>query len=81
MASHSITHSSRLRFLARTTPEQACPEVGPSPDHRRELLHQLAWDSLSYWQRRRLQWKQLVGLLTLSGAALALWLYWMSKLA
>ena len=81
VASHSITHSSRLRFLARATPEQASPGVDPSPDHRPELLHQLAWDSLPYWRRRRLQWKQLVGLLTLSGAATALWLYWMSKLA
>ena len=81
MASHSVTHSSRLRFLARTTPEQVCPEVGPSPDHRPELLHQLAWDSLSYWPRRRLRWKELLTLLTLSGAGLALWLYCMSKLA
>ena len=81
MASHSVTHSSRLRFLARTTPEQAYPEVGASPDHRPGLLPQLAWDSLPYWQRRRLQWKQVVGLLTLSGAATALWLYCMSKLA
>ena len=81
MASHSVTHSSRLRFLAGATPEQAFPEVEPAPDHRPEVLHQLAWDALPYWERRRLRWKEVLALLTVSGAGLALWLYWMSKLA
>ncbi|MGH9670031.1 MAG: hypothetical protein ACRD3A_07975 [Terriglobales bacterium] len=45
------------------------------------MLHQLAWDSLPYWQRRRLHWKEFLTLLLLSGAGLALWLYCMSKLA
>ena len=81
MASHSVTHSSRLRFLADATPEQALPELEPAPDRRPGVLRQLAWDSLPYWERRRLRWKELLALLTVSGAVLALWLYWMSKLA
>lgn len=81
MASHSVTHASRLRLLARTTPEPICAEPGSVLGHRPAVLGQLAWDSLSYWQRRRLHWKQFLTLLTLSGAGLVLWLYWMSRLA
>lgn len=80
MASHSVTHASRLRFLAHATPEPASTEGPGFFGQRSQVLHQLAWDSLPYWRRRRLRWKGLLIGLSASAASLALWLYWMSKL-
>lgn len=81
MASHSLTHASRLRPLAGAIPEQASPDVPSFSDQRAQVLHQLAWDSLPYWERRRLHWKEFLLGLSAAGAALALWLYLMSRLA
>lgn len=80
VASHSVTHAARLRFLARATPEPALADAPAFSDQRPQVLHQLAWDSLSYWKRRRLHWKALLIGLSASGAGLAAWLYLMSKL-
>jgi hypothetical protein len=43
-------------------------------------MRALAWDSLPYWERRRLHWKELLIGLSACGAGLALWLYFMGKL-
>lgn len=80
VASHSVTHASRLRFLARATPQQASAEASSFSDQRPQVLNQLAWDSLPYWKRRRLHWKELLIGLSASVAGLGLWLYCMSKL-
>ncbi len=80
MASHSLTDASRLGTLTPGISEATSAEAPRLPIKRQRLMRALAWDSLPYWERRRLHWKELLIGLSACGAGLALWLYFMGKL-